>query len=95
MSVPPSEIQKTSSLIKGAEGVAVFITIILVVIGALLVWQYTVKEKAGFANESERALWISLVVLSVLGWFFAIVYWAIYGAQNTEIGTIRKWAGLA
>lgn len=92
MSATP-EIQKTSSLIKGAEGVAVFATIILCVIGALVIWQYTVKAKAGWASKDDEAVWISLLVLSVLGFAFSLIYWAILGSQNTTIREMLTGAG--
>lgn len=86
-----SQIQEVSSLIKGAEGIAVFATVVLVVIGALLAWQYAMKEKQGFANAEEKNIWIAFLALAILGFVVALIYWAVLGAQNDVVGKTKQF----
>ncbi len=90
MSTP--DIQKTSSLIEASTGIAVFATIILCVMGALVVWQFTERQKAGWKDKSEEATWISLVILASLGFLFSLIYWCILGSQNATVKDIANRA---
>jgi hypothetical protein len=87
MSTP--DIQKTSSLIEASTGIAIFATIILCVMGALVWWQFTELQNAGWKDKSQEATWIALVTLATLGFVFSLIYWIILGSQNA---TVQKYA---